>query len=136
MTNDQIQLVKNSWGQVTPIANEAGELFYKNLFEAAPEVRSLFKTDVKDQSKKLIAMLSTVVSKLDNLDAIIGEVKALAKRHNKYGTQPEHYAVVGQSLIKTLKTGLAGKWNQETEEAWLAAFTILSGAMIAAQAEA
>jgi len=133
MTTQQIQLVKTSWSQVVPNAQEAGELFYKNLFEAAPGVRHLFKSPTKDQAKKLIAMISVVVSELDNLDKIIDDVKQLAKRHDKYGTQPEHYAVVGDSLIKTLKMGLGSTWNDEIEQAWITAYTILSGAMIANQ---
>jgi len=133
MTTQQIQLVKSSWSQVTPIAQQAGELFYKNLFEAAPGVRHLFKSDTKDQSKKLMAMISMVVSELDNLDKILDDVKQLAKRHDRYGAQPEHYAVVGETLIKTLKMGLGEKWNDETEQAWISAYTILSGAMIANQ---
>ena len=136
MTTQQIELVKKSWNQVIPIAQQAGELFYRNLFEAAPGVRHLFKTETKDQAKKLVAMLSMVVSKLDNLDSIINDVKQLAKRHDRYGAQPEHYAVVGETLIKTLKMGLAEKWTTEIEQAWIAAYTILSGAMIEAQREA
>ena len=133
MTTKQIELVKKSWNQVLPIADEAGELFYTFLFEAAPGVRHLFKSDVKDQSRKLMGMIAMVVSKLDKLDTILEDIKGLAKRHDKYGAQPAHYAVVGETLIKTLKTGLGDKWNAETEEAWIAAYTILSGAMIAGQ---
>jgi len=133
MTTQQIHLVKSSWNLVTPKAQEAGELFYKNLFEAAPGVRHLFKSDTKDQSKKLIAMISVVVSELDNLDKIIDDVKQLAKRHDRYGAQPEHYAVVGETLIKTLKAGIGSRWSDEIEQAWTTAYTILSGAMIANQ---
>jgi hemoglobin-like flavoprotein len=133
MTPQQINLVKKSWSQILPIADEAGELFYKFLFEAAPGVRHLFKTDVKNQSHKLMAMIGMVVSKLDKLDTVIEEITELAKRHDKYGAQPSHYAVVGETLIKTLKAGLGNKWNDELEEAWSTAYMILSGAMMVTQ---
>lgn len=135
MTTHQIELVKKSWCQVVPMAQEAGELFYKNLFEAAPGIRHLFKTETKDQAKKLVTMLAVVISELGNLDSIINDVKRLAKRHDRYGAQPEHYAVVGEALIKTLKMKLDSKWTEEIEQAWIAAYTILSGAMIEAQNE-
>ncbi len=133
MTTQQLQLVKNSWNMVTPIAQEAGELFYKNLFEAAPGVRHLFKSDTKDQAKKLMSMISVVVSRLDNLDSIMEDVKQLAKRHDRYGAEPEHYSVVGETLIKTLKMGLGPKWTNEMEEAWTTAYSILSSAMLSHQ---
>jgi nitric oxide dioxygenase len=78
-------------------------------------------------------MITVVVSKLDSLDTILDDIKKLAARHDQYGAGPEHYAVVGETLIKTLRIGLGERWNAETEEAWVAAYTILSGAMIANQ---
>lgn len=133
MTTRQIQLVKESWGYVIVKSDEAGQIFYSRLFEVAPGVRSLFKSDVKDQSRKLMSMVTLVVSKLDRLDTLMSELRGLATRHNKYGAKREHYAVVGECLLYTLKTGLADRWTKETEEAWVAAYRTLSGAMIETQ---
>ena len=133
MTEKQIQLVKESWNHVSPISEIAGDLFYNRLFEVAPSVRSMFKGDLRQQARKLMGMLSMIVSKLDKLETLIDEIKMLAQRHDKYGAQPAHYQVVGECLIWTLSTGLGDKWNKETEESWIAAYTILSGAMITNQ---
>lgn len=111
-------------------AEEAGQLFYSRLFEVAPGVRHLFKGDTKEQAKKLMNMVTLIVTKLQKLDEIMSEVKSLAQRHSKYGAEPAHYAVVGECLIWTLQQGLGNKWNKETEDAWLAVYTILSKAMI------
>jgi hemoglobin-like flavoprotein len=134
MTERQIALVKNSWGFVIVNSEQAGQLFYSRLFEVAPGVRHLFKTEPKDQARKLMSMITVVVTKLDKLDEIIGEVKALAQRHNKYGAQPEHYAVVGACLLWTLEKGLGDEWNDETKDAWTTVYGILSSAMIESQA--
>ena len=136
MTPQQIKLVKESWGYIIVKSSEAGDLFYNRLFELAPSVRPLFKGDVKEQARKLMSMVTLVVSKLEKLDTVINEVKALGARHNKYGTKPEHYALVGQSLIWTLSKGLGDRWNKETEDAWTEAYSILSNAMVNAQTEA
>jgi hemoglobin-like flavoprotein len=133
MTTRQIQLVKESWGYVIVKSDEAGQLFYSRLFEVAPPLRSLFKENNKEQARKLMSMVTLVVSKLDKLDTIINEIRSLATRHNKYGTKREHYSVVGQCLIWTLSNGLGDRWNKETEEAWGAAYTTLSGAMMQVQ---
>ena|SRR5690349_5978776 len=130
MTEKQIQLVKESWSLVVPISDVAGDLFYNRLFEVAPSVRSMFKGDMRQQSRKLMGMLAMIVSKLDALETLLDEIKMLAQRHDKYGAKPAHYQVVGECLIWTLATGLGEKWNKETEESWIAAYTILSGAMI------
>lgn len=133
MTDRQIQLVKESWSYVIVNSEAAGQLFYSRLFEVAPWVKHMFKSDPKDQARKLMSMVTVVVTKLHKLDSILEEIKGLSKRHDKYGAKREHYAIVGQSLIWTLAKGLGDRWNKETEEAWVAAFTILSNAMISNQ---
>jgi nitric oxide dioxygenase len=133
MTNQQIELVQQSWLQIKPVAKQAGLLFYERLFIAAPSIRHLFTPSIDEQAGKLITMLSYVVTKLNRLEDIVGEVQQLGVRHNQYGAKPEHYDVVGQCLIATLKDGLNDKWNDELEKAWHAAFTILKNTMVAAQ---
>src|SRR5262249_29406241 len=134
MTERQILLVKNSWSYIVINAEEAGELFYQHLFEIAPGVRHLFKGEIKAQAKKLMSMVTYIVTRLQNLESVTQEIRSLAQRHNKYGTQPAHYAVVGECLLWTLEHGMAEKWNQETKDAWTAAYAILSNAMIEGQA--
>ena len=49
MTPEKIQLCKDSWVKVEPIADAAAEIFYSNLFEADPELKPLFKGDMQEQ---------------------------------------------------------------------------------------
>lgn len=133
MTQEQIRLVQQSWELVKPIAKDAAIIFYDKLFIAAPGVRYLFKEDNSVQAAKLAMMLNFVVGKLHRIDDIIDEVQNLGARHNKYGAKPEHYEVVGSCLIATLKEGLGENWNDELQEAWVSAYTLLKNAMIAAQ---
>jgi hemoglobin-like flavoprotein len=132
MTTKQIGLIKSSWSLVAAIDPQTvGSLFYNRLFEIAPEVRPLFnRTSVSEQSKKLLAMLSYVISKLDKLEDIIEEVVKLAQRHASYGVKEEHYTVVGGALLWTLEKGLGAQWNEELKEAWTVCYVTLSSAMI------
>lgn len=130
MTDRQILLVKNSWSYVIVNGEEAGQLFYSRLFEVAPSVRHLFKSDAKEQARKLMNMVTLIVTKLQKLDEIMNDVKSLAQRHIKYGAEPAHYAVVGECLLWTLQQGLGSKWSTETEEAWKAVYGLLASAMI------
>ena len=71
MTPEQKQLVKDSWAKVLPIKDTAAELFYGRLFATYPEVRPYFKGDMKEQGRKLMAMLDTAVIGLDKLETLI-----------------------------------------------------------------
>jgi hemoglobin-like flavoprotein len=130
MTEREILLVKNSWSFVVTNSEEAGQLFYNRLFEVAPGLKHMFKGDPKHQARKLMNMVTLIVAKLQKLDEIMFEIKALAQRHGNYGAKPEHYAVVGECLLWTLEQGLGDKWTKETKEAWTKVYTILSNAMI------
>jgi hemoglobin-like flavoprotein len=136
ITDKQILLVKNSWSYVVTDAEAAGKIFYQRLFDVAPGVRNLFHGDIKFQARKLMNMVTLIVTKLHKLDEIMDEVKSLAVRHNRYGAEPAHYTVVGQCLLWTLEKGLGDKWNDETREAWVVVYGVLSDAMIKIQKEA
>lgn len=135
MATSNIELVKNSWVEVSKIDMlTVGGLFYTRLFEIAPEVKPMFsRTPIPEQSKKLLTMLSYVIAKLDRLDEIMDEVKKLAQRHSNYGVKESHYSAVESALLWTLEKGLGSHWNEELKTAWTEVYTILSGAMIAEQ---
>jgi hemoglobin-like flavoprotein len=136
MTKQQVKQVKQSWSIVAPLGTAAGELFYSELFQIAPQLRLIFPADIKHQSGKLTHMLSFIVIKLDKLDELVPEVKKLAARHNNYGVTVEHYNMVGAALLLTLEKALGANWTTELKQAWTAAYNLLSGAMIAGQLEA
>jgi hemoglobin-like flavoprotein len=130
MTPDQIKLVQQSFSKVVPISDQAAVMFYDRLFETAPQVRSMFPSDMTTQRGKLMATLSAVVNGLGNLGSILPAASALAKRHVSYGAKVEHYPVVGAALLWTLEKGLGDGWTPDVEEAWKAAYGTLSGFMI------
>lgn len=126
MTPAQVELVQDSFAQVAPISEQAAALFYGRLFEIAPEAKPLFKGDMDEQGRKLMATMAVVVNGLSNLDAVLPAASALAKRHVAYGVTPGHYAPVGEALLWTLERGLGAGWTQELAAAWAAAYTTLS----------
>jgi hemoglobin-like flavoprotein len=118
MTPEQIKMVQDSFKKVMPIAGTAADLFYDRLFEIAPEVRSLFPTDLAEQKKKLIVMLATAVNNLDRVDKVIPAVKELGKRHASYGVAAKHYEPVGTALLWTLEQGLGTDFTPPVKAAW------------------
>src|SRR5215469_15391588 len=102
MTPAQIRLIQDSFAKVTPISEQAAALFYGRLFEIAPEVKPLFKGDMTEQGRKLMATLAVVVNGLGDLNSILPAASALAKRHVAYGVTARYYAPVGAALLWTL----------------------------------
>jgi hemoglobin-like flavoprotein len=130
MDSTQVKLVQESFAKVVSISEQAAVIFYDRLFEVAPAVKSMFPADMTEQRKKLMGMLAAVVNGLSNLESILPAASALAKRHVGYGAKPEHYPVVGGTLLWTLEKGLGEAWTPDVAAAWTAAYGTLSGYMI------
>ncbi|WP_127090926.1 globin family protein [Aquabacter cavernae] len=136
MLPSQVELIQSSFAKVAPISETAAGLFYGRLFEIAPEVKPMFKGDMREQGRKLMATLAVVVKGLSNLEAVVPAAQVLAKRHVAYGVKDAHYAPVGAALLWTLEQGLGPDFTPEVKAAWAEAYGILSSVMIAAAAEA
>lgn len=135
MTPEQVGLVKNSWTMVTPMAQQAGELFYGRLFELDPALEPMFKNERSEQVRKLMASLNMVVMSLDRLESILPNVQELGRRHVDYGVKDEHYDTVGAALLWTLEQGLGDAFTPEVKDAWTTAYVSLAGVMKEAAAE-
>ncbi len=129
MTPEKIALVRSSWQQVLPIKDTAAQLFYGHLFELDPSLRSMFKGDMVEQGRKLMAMINTVVNSLDKLGPILETIEAMGRRHVVYGVTEAHYDTVGSALIWTLGQGLEEQFTPAVKNAWSEAYDTLASAM-------
>jgi hemoglobin-like flavoprotein len=129
MTPENQALVRDSFAKVVPIAPAAAAMFYDRLFALDPSLRPLFKGDMAEQGRKLMAMIGTAVANLGKLDVIIPAVQELGRRHVGYGVQPAHYDTVATALLWTLEQGLGADFTPATRAAWTEAYSILAGVM-------
>ncbi len=132
MTPQQIALVRESFAKVVPIREQAATLFYERLFAIDPGTRPLFRGDMKSQGAKLMAAIGAVVKSLDRIETMLDDLRALARRHDRYGVREAHYASVGAALLWTLEQGLGFDFTPEVRDAWATAYGLLSSAMIEA----
>ncbi len=124
-----MELVQRSWAQVLPISDAAASLFYDRLFELDPSLRSLFKSDLAQQKKKLMQTLGIAVDGLNNPQRLIPVLEQLGARHAGYMVQEHHYALVGDALLWTLREGLGEAFTPEIESAWKEIYGLVAGVM-------
>ncbi len=129
-TAKQIELVQASFKKVAPIAEAAAEMFYSQLFKLDPTIKDLFKGDMKEQGKRLMAMIATAVAGLNDLNSLVPSVKELGLRHTKYGVVDKHYDTVGEALLWTLEQGLGAEFTPDVKEAWTTIYTLLAEVMM------
>jgi hemoglobin-like flavoprotein len=136
MTPEEISLVQESWKKVVPIKETAAELFYGKLFELDPNLRGLFKGDLREQGRKLMAMIGAAINGLTRLDELVPTVQNLGRRHAAYGVKASDYSTVANALLWTLETGLGPAFTPPVRTAWVKAYGVLAETMQAAAAAA
>lgn len=133
MKPHQKLLVQETWALVTPIAEQAAELFYRRLFELDPSLKPLFAaTDMKRQGRMLMDALSLTVRNLNSPDVLLPVLEKLGGRHVGYGVKESHYGTVGEALLWTLGQGLGSAFTPDVKEAWTEAYTLVASVMKAA----
>ena len=129
MTPTQVGLVQESWKRVAPIKDEAAQLFYNRLFELDPNLRTLFKGDLAEQRRKLMAMLGAAVGSLDRPDTLLPILRELGRKHMGYGVKTQDYDTVGAALLWTLEQGLGTAFTAEVCDAWSATYGLVASTM-------
>jgi len=129
ITTTQIKLVQDSFAKVAPIADQAADIFYNKLFEYDPSLRKLFKNDMSEQGRKLMATLGVAVKSLTDLNGLVPILQKLSERHVGYGVKAEDYTPVGNALLFALKQGLGDEFTPDVREAWVETFRIVSQTM-------
>src|SRR5580704_7914836 len=84
---DPIFLVQSSFATIAERAQDFGQRFYANLFEAHPEFRPLFRDDMAAQTKMFMYILSSAVRGLNRMQELVGGLRTLGKRHSDYGVK-------------------------------------------------
>src|SRR5260221_11856883 len=101
MTPENQALVRDSFAKVVPIAPQAAALFYDRLFVLDPSLKLLFKGDMIEQGRLLMAMIGTAVDNLDKLETIVPAGQDPGRRHAAHGAQSPHYDTVASPRVWT-----------------------------------
>jgi len=128
-TPQQVELVRQSFAKIAPIAEETADLFYGRLSDIAPQLRPLFKGDLKAPGRKLMSSIAFAVASLQELSELVPVVQDLGRRHAAYGVEDEHYEIVAEALLWTLDQGLGPDFTPDVKAAWVSVYTTLAVTM-------
>ena len=84
-------------------------------------------------------LLASLVLVIENIRAVEKLEKPLAdmgRRHVGYGTQPEHYPVVRDTLVSVMADMAGDAWNDQLSADWTGALDFVASAMLAGAEQA
>ncbi len=115
MTPRQIMLVQQSWSQLLPVEDMAARLFYRRLFEMAPEMRSSLSLSVCEQSDHLLATLASSVADLTpEEDTALFEERFMVD----FGFSTEFRSEIESAFLWMLDQVLGDRDAHATKQAW------------------
>jgi len=130
-----VEIIKATAAPVAANAEAITTRMYEILFANHPEVKPMFENADSDQHKKLAAAVSAYAANIDNLGALSKAVEKMAATHVKVAVKPEHYPIVGVSLLSAIKDVLGDGATDEVIEAWKEAYFFLADILIAREKE-
>ncbi|MFI3256004.1 MAG: NO-inducible flavohemoprotein [Psittacicella sp.] len=130
--NKTIEIIKSTAPLIAKLDPEvmAGN-FYNRMFVENPELKDIFNMRHQitgDQRKALFNSVVAYALNIDNLGALGGTVEKIAQKHTSFRITKEQYAIVGESLLKTIKELLNP--GDEVLEAWKKAYFFLADIFI------
>lgn len=135
LSQQTIDIVKAT---ATPIAVNSEAIttrMYEILFANYPETEILFQNASPDQHKKLAGAVAAYAANIDNLDVLSKAVENMAQKHVNTMVRPEHYPMVGVSLLEAVKDVLGDAATNSVIEAWKEAYFFLADILIAHEKE-
>lgn len=133
LSQQTIDIVKST----APILNEHGETltkhFYKRLFSHNPEVAPFFNPANQaggTQQRALAAAICAYAANIDNLEVLGGAVELIAHKHASLMIKPEHYPIVGENLLASIREVLGEGATDDVINAWGEAYGFLADILI------
>lgn len=130
-----IETVKATIPVLKENAVDITEKMYDILFDKYPETKGLFSGAPQDQPKVLAAAVSAYAMNIDNLDELGDAVGKMASTHVRTNVKPEHYPMVGESLLAAMSEVLGDAATPEILDAWGEAYFFLGDILIAKEKE-
>ncbi len=138
LTEETIAVVKST----APILEQHGELltrhFYRRMFERNPEVAPFFNRSNQTsgvQQRALATAICVYAANIDNLEALGGAVELIAQKHASLRIQPEHYPIVGENLLASIREVLGEGATDAVIHAWGAAYGFLANILVGREKE-
>ena len=131
-----IEIVKATAPVVAENAEAITSTMYEIMFTNNPEIKELFKDAEPDQHKKLAAAVGAYASNIDNLGVLDKAIEKMVSAHIRTNVKPEHYPIVGASILEAIKKVLGDAATDDILDAWKEAYFFLADVLIAKEKEA
>ena len=130
MSPEHEALIRTTWAEITPRADELTERFYQILFDIHPTARALFgHVDRTALGLKVVRMLDEIVKVVDQPWLLVSVLAPLGRHHAGYGVDRYHYEAGCIALLSALRAVGGPAFTSEAEQAWRELYRLVAAVM-------
>lgn len=133
-----IEIVKATAPVLQEHGNTLTRHFYNRMFSHNPEVLPYFNPANQTAGKQQAALASAIcayAANIDNLGALKEAVELIAQKHASLQIKAEHYPIVGENLLASIREVLGSAATDEIVTAWGKAYGFLADILINREAQ-
>ena len=131
------QNTKDIVKSTAPILQQHGETltrhFYQRMFSHNPEVGPFFNPANQaegTQQRALAGAICAYAANIDNLEVLGSAVELIANKHASLMVKAEHYPIVGENLLASIKEVLGDGATDQVIDAWAEAYGFLTDILV------
>lgn len=128
--------------ETVPVLKENGVTltthFYKRMFQHQPELKNMFNMGNQNSGKQQQALAMAVLAYAEHIanpGVLQPALERIGHKHVSLDIRPEHYPIVGNHLLASIKEVLGEAATPEILDAWEAAYNQLADLMIRMEAD-
>lgn len=124
------ELIIKSWKTIMQNPNKFSDTFYTKLFELDPNMKYLFKNDLKVQRIKFVDSINYLARRMEDLEETTNKMKKLGLKHKGYMVKEGHYPIFGDALIYSFEHHLGEEFDDKSKTAWIKLYDSVAEFMI------
>ncbi|HHS99795.1 MAG TPA: hypothetical protein ENK73_02970 [Thiomicrospira sp.] len=129
LSPNTIEIVKATAAPLKENGEKITSRMYEILFSKYPETKELF-SEADHQPSKLANAVIAYAQNIEHLEKLGGAIEQIAAKHVETLVKPEHYPLVGESLLVAIKEVLGDAATDEVINAWSEAYFFLGDILI------
>ncbi|PRP88137.1 tyrosine-protein kinase Fer-like isoform 2 [Planoprotostelium fungivorum] len=125
LSSSQKRMVSTTWAIIEDNKERTVEMFYSQLFERRPHMRTMFPNSMALQRKIFIGTLQACVRVLDGTNISVDDFGAVRRRHRRLKLVQDDLEAFGLAFLWTLENILGLWWNDDVRDAWFHLFNAI-----------
>lgn len=130
MDTREIEIIQGSYKSIQQAMPRVVRVLFDRLFEVHPELRPLFRADMRDSRKKFVRKVDYIINHLDEPEILGPELKKLGRFHgDKFHIDEKRYQMFIDASIYALSAAFGNDFTPELRRTWAYVLEILAQVM-------